>query len=84
MYLQLFVKTLADSQQGLLRRFGDLRLPSLVNIKLHSKDMARLLPARSLHLSAASVHHSGAKELSGRKGTTEAATEAVCRSVPEY
>ena len=38
------------------------------------KDMARQLPARSLHLSAANVHRSGAKELSGpTKGATEAA-----------
>ena len=35
--------------------------------------MVRLLPTRSLHLSAASIHCSGAKELSGpTKGATEA------------
>ena len=34
--------------------------------------MAILLPVRSLHLSAANVHHSGVKELSGpTKGATE-------------
>ena len=42
--------------------------------------MARLLPARSLHLSAANVHRSGAKELSV---PTKGATEAACRPVPE-
>ena len=35
------------------------------NTQLHWKDTARLLPARSRHLSAASVHRSGVKELSG-------------------
>ena len=36
--------------------------------------MVRLLPTRSLHLSAANIHCSGAKELSGpTKGATEAA-----------
>ena len=40
--------------------------------------MARLLPARSLHLS--DVHRSGVKELSG---PTKGATEAACRPVPE-
>ena len=44
------------------------------------KDMARLLPARSLHQSAANVHCSGAKELCG---PTKGATEAACRPVPE-
>ena len=42
--------------------------------------MARLLPARSLHLSAANVHRSGAKELSG---PTKGATGAACRPVPK-
>ena len=42
--------------------------------------MARLLPARSLHLSAASIHRSGVKELSG---PTKGATETACRLVPD-
>ena len=42
--------------------------------------MARLLPARSMHLSAANVHRSGIKELSG---PTKGATVAACRPVPE-
>ena len=42
--------------------------------------MARLLPARSLYLSAANVHRSGVKELSG---PTKGATEAACRPVPK-
>ena len=42
--------------------------------------MARLLPARSLHQSAANVHRSGVKQLSG---PTKGATEAICRPVPE-
>ena len=42
--------------------------------------MARLLPARSLHLSAANVHRSGVKELSG---PMKGATEAAYRPVPE-
>ena len=50
------------------------------NQKCTIKDMYRLLPARSLHLSAANIHRSGVKELSG---PTNGATEAVCRSVPE-
>ena len=44
------------------------------------KDLARLLPARSLHQSAVNVHHSGAKELSG---PTKGATEAACHPVPK-
>ena len=42
--------------------------------------MARLLPARSLHLSAANVYRSGVKELSG---PAKGATEAACHPVPE-
>ena len=42
--------------------------------------MARLLLARSLHLSAANVHRSGVKELSG---PTKGATEAACSPVPK-
>ena len=42
--------------------------------------MARLLPARFLHLSAANVHCSGMKELSG---PTKGATEAACRQLPK-
>ena len=42
--------------------------------------MARLLPVRSLHLSVASVHPRGAKELSG---PTKGATEGACCLVPE-
>ena len=42
--------------------------------KIHKKDLAGLLPARSLHLSAANVHRSGLKELSG---ATKSATEAA-------
>ena len=42
--------------------------------------MARLLPARSLQLSAANVHRSGVKELSG---PTKDATEAACCPVPK-
>ena len=42
--------------------------------------MTRLLPVRSLHVSAANVHRSGVKELSG---PTKDATEAACRPVPK-
>ena len=49
-------------------------------MKIQWKDLARLLHARSLHLSAANAHCSGVKELSG---PMKCATEAACRSVPE-
>ena len=44
------------------------------------KDLTRLLPAKSLHLSAVNVHRSGVRELSG---PTKGPTEAVCRLVPK-
>ena len=50
------------------------------NPAIQQKDLTRLLPARSLHLSAANVHRSGVRELSG---PTKGATEAVCCPVPE-
>ena len=50
------------------------------NPAMQQKDLARLLPARSLHLSAVNVHRSGVKELSG---PTKGATETACRLVPE-
>ena len=49
--------------------------------KIQYKDLARLLPARSLHLSAANVHCSGVKGLSG---SMKGATEAACCPVPEW
>ena len=44
-------------------------------IKIQEKDLTRLLPAGSLHLSAANIHRSDVKELSG---PTKGAREAAC------
>ena len=44
------------------------------------KNLTRLLPTRSLHLSVVNVYHSGVRELSG---PTKSATEAACHPVLE-
>ena len=62
------------------RPCGELHHMYVSNPVIQQKDLARLLPARSLHLSAANIHCSGVKELSG---PMKGATEAVCRPVPE-
>ena len=50
------------------------------HIHILKKNLARLFPAKSLHLSAVNVYRRGVKELSG---PTKGATEAACRPVPE-
>ena len=52
----------------------------LTEYSITVKDLARLLPVRSLHLSAGDTHRSGVRELSG---PTKGAKEAVCRPVHE-
>ena len=53
---------------------------TLYNYILQQKDLARLLPARSVHLSTVNTHCSGVRELSG---PTKGATEAACHPVLE-
>ena len=55
-------------------------VPASILLNVQYKDLARLLPARSLRLRAVKVHRTGVRELSG---PTKAVTEAACCPIPE-